>query len=335
MKIIEVVTDSGHQDTLNSIAKQHGIKDIWWCEQGPDNRYSVRLLVGPDKRQTILDALQSVLGSSENYRIVVIPVEASLPLSNAKNDASDEEKQEKILTTTREELYSKIEKGSRLDSNYLLLVLLSTIVAAIGLIEDNVAVLIGAMVIAPLLGPNIALALAAALGDHKLGWQALKTAIAGLGLALTVSIAIGLLWPVNLTSAELMARTDAQLASAALALAAGAAAVLSLTTGLPSVLVGVMVAVALLPPTATIGLMISDNRWELALGAGLLLAINIVCVNIAAKLVLMVRGIKPRKGLEIKKAQRSLTLSLLIWGVLLLILLATVVYRVVPASVTG
>ena len=129
-------------------------------------------------------------------------------------------------------------------------------VVAIGLLENNVAVVIGAMVIAPLLGPNIALALGAALGDMPLIWKAFKTGSAGIGLALFFSIGIGIWHPMDLDSPELMARTDVGVDSMALALASGAAAVISLTTGLSSVLVGVMVAVALLPPTATLGIML-------------------------------------------------------------------------------
>ena len=63
--------------------------------------------------------------------------------------------------------------------------------AAIGLIEDNVAVVVGAMVIAPLLGPNIALAFGTSIGDGRLAWQALKCGIAGLGLAFLLAAGIG------------------------------------------------------------------------------------------------------------------------------------------------
>ncbi len=198
------------------------------------------------------------------------------------------------VTTTREELYNNIVKNARLDSTYLLLVFLSTVVVAIGLLEDNVAVVIGAMVIAPLLGPNMALALGAALGDMPLMWKAIKATLAGLAMALLFSILIGIFWPLNVSSQELMARTDVGLDSVVLALASGAAAVISLTTGLASVLVGVMVAVALLPPTATLGIMLGSGQTKLAVGAALLLAVNIVCVNLAAKIVFWVRGVKPR-----------------------------------------
>jgi uncharacterized hydrophobic protein (TIGR00341 family) len=288
-------------------------------EQG---RQLIRILVSDENRQSVLDALQGLLG--ETSKILVLSLEAVLP--RKEPDPSDTEANEAV-TTTREELYSEIEKNARLDSTYLLLVFLSTVVVAIGLIEDNVAVVIGAMVIAPLLGPNIALALGAALGDMPLMWKAIKTTLAGLVTALLFSILIGIFWPLNASSQELMARTDVGLDSVVLALASGAAAVISLTTGLASVLVGVMVAVALLPPTATLGIMLGSGQTKLAVGAALLLAVNIVCVNLAAKIVFWVRGVKPRSWLEKQKANQSMVTYLVIWVLSLTFLLVVIFIR--------
>jgi uncharacterized membrane protein len=110
--------------------------------------------------------------------------------------------------------------------------------------------------------------------------------------------------------------------SVALALASGAAAALSLTTGLSSVLVGVMVAVALLPPAVTLGIMLGVEDFNRALGAGLLLAINIVCVNLAIKVVFFVKGIRPRTWWEKKKAKRAMAIYILGWIVTLIFLVA-------------
>ena len=107
-----------------------------------------RILVKPEKRQDVLDALQGFLGGSENARINVLPIEVTLP--RVEEEAA-EAQQKKAVLTTREELYQQIEKGSRLDGNHMLMVFFSTVVAAIGLVENNVAVVVGAMVIAPLL----------------------------------------------------------------------------------------------------------------------------------------------------------------------------------------
>lgn len=322
MKLIEVITDKQNMAPVTSIADQHELEINWIGAPDQQDRQLIRLLVNDAKRQSVLDALQGLLG--ESSRILVLQLEAALP--RKEKEPSDEETR-KTVTTTREELYNDVVRNANLDSTYLLLVFLSTVVVAIGLLEDNVAVVIGAMVIAPLLGPNMALALGAALGDMALMWQATKTTIAGVTLALSLSIIIGIIYPINLESHELMARTDVGLDSVVLALASGAAAVLSLTTGLASVLVGVMVAVALLPPTATLGLMMGAGQPRLALGAALLLAVNIVSVNLAAKVVFWVRGVKPRSWLEKQKANQSMVTYLVLWAVSLLVLLVVILIR--------
>ena len=323
MRLLEIIADTGHTDTLRSIADQHEITDYWWGAESEEGRRSFRMLVGDEKRQAVMDALQNLLGPVADARIVVLPVDTVLP--RPKED--EEEGRRRRAAATREELYSQIEKGARLDSNFLLLTMLSTVVAAIGLIEDNVAVVVGAMVIAPLLGPNIALAFGTSLGDGQLAWQALKTSLAGLALAFTLSFGIGVAWPLDITSGEILARTDVGLDGVALALASGAAAVLSLTTGLSATLVGVMVAVALLPPTATLGMLLGAGYPALATGAGLLLAVNVVCVVLAAKVVFLAKGVKPRTWFERQKARQSNRIAVAVWILLWLFLVAVVYLR--------
>ena len=329
MKIIEIIADISYQDIVTTIADQHEVRDCWLGPKGEDGRRLIRLILGDEKRQEVLDALQGALGNSAKAKIVVMAAEAVLPRVETNGDKPTG--QASAGTTTREELYSSIEKGARLNGTYVILVVLSTIVVAIGLLADNVAVVIGAMVIAPLLGPNIALALAAALGDTDLILKSLKTGAIGLIVALALSVLIGKLWHLNFDSKELLARTDVGLDSMALALASGAAAVLSLSTGLPSVLVGVMVAVALLPPTATMGLMLGAGKYKLAMGAGLLLAVNVVAVNLSAKVTFLARGIKPRTGQEKQKARQSMITYIVFWVVSLLILVVAIYLRNHPA----
>ena len=323
MKIIEVIAPVAHCDTIQGIAKHYEVRNFRRGAESEDGECVYRMLVQDEKRQQVMDALQGALLTQEGVNIIVIPVDVALP----RPEVDDAEQQAKHKAATREELYDDVSKGAQLDGNYLLLVFLSTIVAAIGLIEDNVAVVIGAMVIAPLLGPNIALALGTALGDTPLMAKSLRTMLVGLSMAIFIAFSIATIWPLELTSNELMSRTYVKLDSIALALASGAAAVLSLTTGLSSVLVGVMVAVALLPPAATIGLMLGAGQWQLAQGAALLLGVNIVSVNLAAKLVLLYRGIKPRTWLEKRKARQSLILYLLFWIISLLVLIAIIYYQ--------
>lgn len=314
MKVIEVIAESGHLDTISGIADHHEIEDLWQAPAAEDGRVCLRLLVQDDKRQAVLNLLQTSLSTSPGARILVQPVEAVLP-RKAEESAGGRAK------ATREELYNGISKDAKMDGSFLLLVVLSTIVVAIGLLEDNVAVVIGAMVIAPLLGPNIALAFGSSLGDGTLAWRALKTIVTGLGLAIALGAGVGLFWPFALDSAELLARTHVGLDSVTLALASGLAAVISLTTSVPSVLVGVMVAVALLPPATTLGIMLGSGNPELAGGAGLLLAVNVVCVNLAAQLGLFSRGIRPRTWSEKTRGRRSYLLYLGFWLISLALLI--------------
>ncbi len=324
MRIIEVVTDHGHVDTLRGIAAQQEILDIWVGQTDEDGRCSTRLLVQPEKQQAVMDALQSLLNTADDTRLLVLPVEAVLP--RIEPDETEDEKKNSI-TRSREELYQKIVAGAKLDSNFMFMVVMSTIVAAIGLLKDNVAVVIGAMVIAPLLGPNMVLAFATTLGEGKLLWLALKANIAGLLTALILSVFIGLIWPLNFDSHELMMRTDVGMDGVILALVSGAAAVLSLTAGWSNSLVGVMVAVAILPPTATVGLMLGSGQYQHALGAGLLLAVNLVCVNLASNITFLFKGIKPRTWYEKKKAKQSLIIFVMFWLIALSILVVVVKVR--------
>lgn len=326
MKIIEVAANKGNIDTVIGIADQNEVRDRRLGAEDTDGRQVVRMLVADEQTQKVLDALESYLTSDPEARILVIPVEASLPRPSITEEEAERHRA-RAMAITRQELYDDTEKNARLDSTFLVLVFLSTIVAAIGLIEDNVAVVIGAMVIAPLLGPNIALALGTALGDTPLMWQSLRTNLAGLGMTLALSVMIALFWPLNIESRELLSRTDVGLDSVALALASGAAAALSLTTGLSSVLVGVMVAVALLPPAATFGLMLGSGQLAMATGAGLLLVVNVVCINFAAKLVFLVKGIHPRTWWEKQKARQSTITYLAIWAVTLMILIGLIYLR--------
>ncbi len=314
MKLIEVIVDEIVTETVKEIAKKNNAVDFRLARKNEEGRQAMRILLQDDTVQSTLDALQTVVNSYPASRIIVFAVEATLPLPE------ESKPKKKAISTSREALYDSVSKDVKLNSNFIVLVILSTVVAAIGLIENNVAVVIGAMVIAPLLAPNLALGLGAALGDVNLMRKALITNLVGVSLCISLSILIGLSWPFDINSPELLARTNVGMDSLALALASGAAAALSLTTGLSSVLVGVMVAVALLPPASTFGLMLGHGQYQLAMGAALLLIANVVCLNLATKIVFWIKGISPRTWWQKEKAKRAMRISILIWFSSLLML---------------
>ncbi len=339
MKIIEVIADAANLDTIVGIAEQQEVEDVWFSQKNEDGRIAIRLLVSHEKRQKVLDALQTILHNADNYHILIVtpdtvlpkPVEpepeALTPEQQEEEKAREKERKKAALMSTREEILAQVEKDTQLNNNFVLLVILSAIVAAIGLLENNIAVIVGAMVIAPLLGPNIAFSLGASLGEKQLVAGSLKTIFIGITLAIICAIGIGLLWPGNFSSSELLSRTDVAYSGTAIALASGAAASLSLISSTSSVLVGVMVAVALMPPAVTIGLMLSISAFDHALGATLLLAVNIVCINLSAQLVFLFRGIRPRTWLEAHKAKQSRLLYISVWLLMLGLLIVAIYLR--------
>ena len=79
MKIIEVIAGAGHHDTILSIAEQQQVEDIWFGPNNEDGRISAHLLVRPENRQKVLDALQTILHNADNYRVLIIPLDTALP----------------------------------------------------------------------------------------------------------------------------------------------------------------------------------------------------------------------------------------------------------------
>jgi len=142
-----------------------------------------------------------------------------------------------------------------------------------------------------------------------------------------VSAALALLVAPNVASTELLARTSLDYAAIVLALASGAAAALSVTTGLSATLVGVMVAVALMPPAATLGIMVSAGRLDLAAGAAMLLGANVASVNLSAQVVFLAKGIRPRLWHERQSARMAVTVNLVTSVVLLAVLIGIITLR--------
>lgn len=204
---------------------------------------------------------------------------------------------------------------------------LSVIVAAIGLIRNDLAVIIGAMVIAPLLTPNVALALSTTLGDTDLLRRSLKTNLTGFSVAIVLSVVIGLIFGIDPAIPAIASRTTIGISDVILALAAGCAGTLAFTSGLSGALIGVMVAVALVPPLVTFGMLLGSGNLILAVKALFLVITNIICVNLAGVGTFLIQGVRPRTWWETKKAKRSARIAATSWGTLLVILIIIILLK--------
>jgi len=319
MRIIEITAPAGHEDSVRAIAETYGARDIWTNIDEGQSRCIVRLLVDRHNQQKIIDACQSLFGGTDTWRLVLIPVEGVVTAIPAAVAAKIESRPtfRRSATVTREELYLEMVDGGQLTSNYLLFVLLATIVAGIGLVTNSVAVIIGAMVIAPLLGPTLAFSFGSVLGDRVVIWRSGVTLGIGLGLAIGLPAIWAFLFGVDVTGSELQARTLVGFDAFVLALASGAAAVLSISSGTASALVGVMVAVALLPPAVVSGFLLGLGNFEAGMKAATLLAVNLASVGFAAQIVFLYRGLRPRTLQERKGAKGVNRVTLVAWAILI------------------
>lgn len=310
LKLLQVTAPIAAQKNIQKIAEKEGVIAFHKECDTEDDHAVFSLLTDSTHRQALVDMLQELASLSPKFRINILPVDTTIPNASTTG-ASD----------TREELKAKMAQGALLDFNYLLLTFLSTVVALIGLLQDNIAVVIGAMVIAPFLGPNLAFAFATSQGNSGLMFYGFRTGTVGVGFACLIAFGFGFFWSGVPDSGELMARTNIGLDGVALAVASGVAGVLSLTSGLSMTLVGVMVAVAILPPAATFGFMLGAGEFKLAYGALLMVSVNIVCVNLSGLLVFLAKGISPRRWFEKRMAKPFVYGGIVIWSVLLAILI--------------
>ena len=299
-----------------------------WSKPLAGGVLEVTILLEVESSEAVLDQLANRFSWQGDYRIVVLPVEASLPRGEERGSEPPPGpgRQRRGNRISREELYADIAETVRLSPVYLVMVALSAVVAAFGLLRENVAVIIGAMVLAPLLGPNIALALATTLADGTLARRAARANLLGAGLALILALAAGLLFEVDPVNPEIHARTRVGLADIGLALAAGVAGALSFTAGVSTAIIGVMVAVALLPPLVTLGLVVGAGLWDSAQGAALLLLSNIICVNLAGVATFLLQGIRPATWWEVRRARRAVRIAIVVWALLLAVLVAIVLF---------
>jgi len=300
----------------------------YWQEENIESGLLVKMILSVEQTEKVLDLLEQKYSNIQGFRVVLLPVEATLPRIEEKKEEKDTEengnKENNVLRISREELYTDVVDSTKITATYIAMVVLSAVVASVGLLQDNVAIVIGAMVIAPLLGPNVALALATTLGDSDLGFNALRTSSFGVLIALALSMLIGYMFNVNPEIPQISSRLNVGLSDIVLALASGTAGVLAFTSGASIALIGVMVAVALMPPLITFGLLIGSGNFPEATGALLLLVTNIICVNLAGVTTFLVQGIRPRKWWEASKAKKASRLAITLWAILLAILVAVI-----------
>lgn len=177
--------------------------------------------------------------------------------------------------------------GAKIKGPALVTLILSIFIASIGLNMNSTAVVIGAMLISPLMGPI----LATGFGFATLNFTVVKSGILRLSLQVTIAVLASALYfyisPVQAATSELLARTEPNIFDVFIAIFGGLAGIIGQTRKtLDNVIPGVAIATALMPPLCTAGYGLANGNWQYFIGAGYLFFINAFFIFFAAFIVL-------------------------------------------------
>lgn len=203
----------------------------------------------------------------------------------------------------RSEVYLSMRRGARATADFYVLIILSASIAFFGLIQNSGAVIIGAMLVAPLMSPIMALAHGVVQGNTTMLRQALDSTVRGTMLAILVATLLTFLllvfaFPMTPTN-EILARTQPGIPDLIVALASGVAAAYALSRSeVAAALPGVSIAVALVPPLAVVGFGMGTLQFDIASGALLLFATNLAAIVVAGAATFLLLGFRPPARVE-------------------------------------
>ncbi|MGD8849462.1 MAG: DUF389 domain-containing protein, partial [Anaerolineales bacterium] len=190
-------------------------------------------------------------------------------------------------------------RGARPDTDFFVMMGLSAIIATYGLLQGSTAVIIGAMLVAPLFTPILALSLAIVQGDIRLIRLAIEAALKGIVLAVGLAVALSALSPLRVVTNEIAVRTSPNLFDLAVALASGAAGAYALAReDVAAALPGVAIAAALVPPLGVMGVGLALGDSNITLGSTLLFTTNLIAITLAGSITLILLGFRPAAGEE-------------------------------------
>ena len=308
MRLVQVLIPAGTRETVLATLDGAGIDYAVFEEVGRgDFEAMVQFPVPPSGVEPVMQDLTDA-GVREEAYTIVLPTETvvSERLAALKERFPG-------LRISREELTARAEELAPANSTFFALLLLSTVIATTGLLLDSAATIIGAMVVAPLMGPAISASVGSVLDDPAMRARGTTLQVTGLLAAIATAAVMGwtlqqtVLIPPALdirTIPQIAERTSPNVLSLFLALGSGLAGAISIIRGAGSALVGVAIAVALIPPAATAGLGVAFGLPGVAIAATVLVVVNLLAINLSALLLFYLAGFRPPDGTD-RTAVRS------------------------------
>ena len=206
-------------------------------------------------------------------------------------------------SASNEEIKSRLLDGGKVTGTNMCVLVCAMVIASVGLNMSSTAVIIGAMLISPLMGSILASAYASVSTDYPL----LKKHALGFGVQIVISVTAAMLYfllsPVKEPTVELLARTSPNFFDVLVAFFGGLAGIIGQTRQdkVSTVIPGVAIATALMPPLCTCGFSIANGRWDMLLGAGYLFILNTYFIFLSSSIILSVLKIPKMRELTEKE----------------------------------
>ena len=313
MRHIQVTIPTGKRKTILDLLDEEGVEYVVTDESSTREYDAVVAFPVPKNAvEPILDSLQEAGLGEEAYTVVV---DAETVVSRKFDQLQEEYATETVdeEQISRQELLTRADELTPTFSVFMVMTLISAVVATVGLILDSPAVVVGSMVIAPLIGPALSASIGTVVNDRDVFFTGMRYQFSGVfggivaaAIVAWVFQALFLVPPgAEITEIdEIAERIAPELLLLPVALGAGAAGILSLATGFSIAIVGVMIAAALVPPMAAAGIAIAYGLPVAALGSTVLVLVNLLGVNLAGLVTLRYMGYRPNRWFEVSTAQR-------------------------------
>lgn len=213
------------------------------------------------------------------------------------------------------EVYRNIHRDARPDVDFFVMIGLSALIATFGLLQNSAAVIIGAMLVAPLFSPLLAISLSIIQGNVRLLRLAIESTVKGIALAIFLSALLALTAPSKTLTPEILSRGSPNLFDLAVALASGTAGAYAIARkDVAAALPGVAIAAALVPPLGVIGIGTAMGNFSVAGGGTLLFLTNLVAIALAGALTFLLLGFRPgAHGARDVHLRRGLSVTIILF----------------------
>ena len=308
MRLIQATVPSGCLGAVAGALDDHGVDYFATDERGTDAYEAVMYVSTPEEDvEDVLGYLYEAGLDAEDH-VVLIDTAVDI-VGRTGTGESGGDGHARIAAA---ELQGKTEDLLPDPRTFVTMMFLSTVVATTGVLLDSSAVVVGSMVLAPLFGPAVSASVGTVIDEPDLFWEGLRLQVVGIGIAVGAATAFAWLLKTAylvpsgfalLAAPQIVERLSPDLLSLVIAFVAG---VISIATASGRALVGVMMAAALLPPAAIVGIGIAWWTPAVALHSGVLLLVNLLAINLAGLLTLWYLGYRPDTWVQVPQTRRAM-----------------------------